>query len=103
MENTILEACELLGKKLEYIKDPKHLILHLLRVGIIKTKTLDDFMILIEYDKQLERTKSRHNRRGNKQMAIHFVCGKFDVSERKVFEIVKKRSLKFNNSLFLRK
>lgn len=101
MESTNIEACELLGKRLDYIKDAKHLILHLVRTGVIKEKTLTEYMILTEYDKQLERTKSRSRKRGNKQMAIHFVCAKFGVSERKVYTLVNKRSTNFNYSLFL--
>ena len=97
------DFCEHIGKQLAHIKEPRFLVLELLRTGVIKEKTVLQFMSVLEYDKQLKRTKTKRKKRGCKMMAVDFVCAKLPISSKTVCDNIKKRSERFNVSLFLPK
>ena len=102
-EQYIFDFCERIAETTSHITDTKHLILHLIRTGVIDPKTALNFMSIVEYDKQLKRTKSGIKRKGCKDMAISFTSAKLPICERKIWQNVKNRNIRFNNSLFVRK
>ncbi len=100
-----LDFCQHVGRVLEQYnyRRPSDMLLFLLRTGIITRKTILRFMSILEYDKQLKRTKSAMHKRGCKQLAVHFTIANLPISERQVHENLKKRNINFNNSLFVQK
>ena len=96
-----LEFCELMQEKFGYIKDVKHLILSLLRVGIIHQKTALEVMSLHKYSKVLKSTKSRKSKRGNKCLSVGLTCAEMPLSERKMHSLLKHRNIKYSNVLFM--
>lgn len=81
---------DVLGVQLAHFANaPTALIGYLVQTGLIPERTILRFYSVWLYKKELERTKSRLNPKGQKLLAISRVINALPISERQLFENLK--------------
>jgi hypothetical protein len=81
---------EILGKQLEHFNGATNpLLSYLVHSGIIPERTVIRFLSISIYKKELERTKSKINPKGQKMLAIANTINQIGISERQLSENLK--------------